>query len=271
MSCRILHRYFRLPFGFELHLTHDVMALNKSQRRAAFVYRVLGELAASVAAIILVYGLAVLLSCFVPSAHAAQTTIPPAALQHKAALIRIARSEMGLSAPVALLAAQITIPPHTVYVVVDGGNDENIARALLENKSLGCGWKGTIEVQVQDEESGQWYTVRFDRPEYVPVRARFTVRVLGGVTVDYQTVVRQAVTDYADDLLEGLRGFRVGVAVSPFEMSIAVGTVEPAIFVLNGQVGLLSTPVEDLTAETIPLEIWQKATITQASIDVVAA
>ena len=163
----------------------------------------------------------------------------------------------------------VTIPPHTIYVVVDGGSDADVARALFENKSLGCGWKGSVEVQVQEEESGQWYTVRFDRPEYIPVRAAFTVRVLGGVTLDYRTIVRQAVMDYADDLLDGLRGFRVGVAVSPFEMSIAIGTVEPAIFVLNGRIGPLISAPESLTAETIPLEIWQKATITQAAIDVV--
>ena len=164
----------------------------------------------------------------------------------------------------------VAIPPHCIYVVVDGGADEDVARALFENKSLGCNWKGEVEVRVQDTESGQWYTVRFDRPEYVQVRAAFTVRVLGSVTVDYQTIVRQAVQDYAEDLLEGLRGFRVGVAVSPFEMSVAVGTVEPSIFVLRALVGPVAASPADLTPETMPLEIWQKAVITQASIDVVA-
>lgn len=165
----------------------------------------------------------------------------------------------------------VAIPPHCIYVVVDGGADEDVAMALFKNKSLGCNWKGSVEIKVQDEESGQYYTVRFDRPEYVPVRARFTVRVLGAVTIDCQTIVRQAVMEYADDLLEGLRGFRVGVAVSPFEMSVAVGTVEPAIFVISALVGPLNAAPENLTAETMLMEIWQKATITQASIDVVAA
>lgn len=165
----------------------------------------------------------------------------------------------------------VTIPPHTIYIVVDGGSDEDVARALFKNKSLGCGWKGSVTVEVQDDVSGQRYTVRFDRPEYVPIRARITVRVLGGVTLNFGVIVRQAILDYADDLLEGLRGFRIGTAVSPFEMAVAIGTVEPAIFVLNCQIGPLSAAPEDLTSVTIPLELWQKATITQASIDVVSA
>lgn len=164
----------------------------------------------------------------------------------------------------------VTMPPHTVYLVVDGGEDAAIAAAIFTKKSLGCGLKGSLEIPVTEAESGQTYMIRFDRPEYVPVRARFTVRVTGSVSGDYQSVVRQAVIDYAADRLEGLRGFRVGTAVSPFEMAVAVGTVEPGIFVLDARVGPLSAGQDELTAQTIPLEVWQKAEITQASIDVVA-
>ena len=165
----------------------------------------------------------------------------------------------------------VTMPPHCVYAVVDGGSDEDVALMLLRKKSLGCNWKGSVELEVKEPDSGQKYLVRFDRPEHRPVRARFTVRVLGAVAVDVQRVVRQAVVDYANDKLDGLRGFRVGVAVSPFEMAVAIGMVEPAIFVLKAEVGPLAADPADLMAETIPLEIWQKADITLASIDVVAA
>ncbi|MDL2313400.1 baseplate J/gp47 family protein [Desulfovibrio sp. OttesenSCG-928-C14] len=165
----------------------------------------------------------------------------------------------------------VTMPPHSIYCVVDGGTDADVARALLKNKSLGCNWKGSVEVQVLDEVSGQLYTVRFDRPEYYPARARLTVRVLSSVTIDAQSIVRQAIADYAADQLDGLRGFGVGMAVSPFEMAIAVGMVEPSIFVIKAEVGPFSAAPDELATKTIHLEIWQKATITQASIDVVVA
>ena len=163
------------------------------------------------------------------------------------------------------------IPPHTIYAVVDGGTDKDVAQMLFEKKSLGCGWKGDIEVDVTCPESGQKYLVRFDRPKVVQIRAKVTARVLGSSNVDYQSVVRQAIMDYAEDKLEGLRGFLVGAAVSPFDMSVAIGMANQSIFVISLDVGFLETAINDLKSETTPLDFWQKAEITPGSIDVVGA
>lgn len=165
----------------------------------------------------------------------------------------------------------VTIPPHTVWACVDGGTDEDVAQMLFTKKSLGCGWKGEVEVEAVCPESGQKYLVRFDRPEYVPVRARVWVQSLGSGTIDSQKIVRQALADYADDKLERLRGFLVGASVSPFDMTKAIGLVEPSLFVPRLEIGALSATNEELKAETMQLELWQKATITQASIEVLGA
>lgn len=162
----------------------------------------------------------------------------------------------------------VLIPPHSVYVVADGGTDEAVAEAIFRNKSLGCGLLGQVEVPVTDPVSEQVYKIRFDRPDVVNVRARLKVRVFGTVSLDVQTIVRQAIVDYADDRLDGLRGFQVGASVSPFELSVAVGTVEPSIYVVQCLVGRIGEAATDLSADTIPLEVWQKAAITQGSIEV---
>lgn len=164
---------------------------------------------------------------------------------------------------------EVLIPQHTIYAVVDGGTDEDVAYALFANKSLGCGWLGKVEVKVTDPETSQKYLVRFDRPEDVPVRARVTLHVLGASTVDYRTVAINAITAYAADQLEGLRGFLVGAAVSPFDMSAAISMADRNLFVVNLVVGPFTAALSDLKAETMPLKIWQRATITPASIDVV--
>lgn len=52
-------------------------------------------------------GAVIFLLMFTAPANAAEISIPRAALPHKAALIRAAHAELGLDAPVALLAAQI--------------------------------------------------------------------------------------------------------------------------------------------------------------------
>lgn len=162
----------------------------------------------------------------------------------------------------------VTIPPHCVYAVVDGGTDEDVATMLFTKKSLGCNWKGDVEIEVICPESGQPYLVRFDRPTLVPVRARIMGRMTGTTSTDYPTTIRQAIADYADDKLDKLRGFLVGAAVSPFEMAAAIGLVEPSIFVTRVEVGTLDTSPDALKAETMNLTLWQKATISQASIDV---
>jgi hypothetical protein len=150
-----------------------------------------------------------------------------------------------------------------------------VAYALFANKSLGCGWLGGEErgvtLDVVEPVSGQSYTVEFDRPELVPVRAVATVRVIGASTVDYQSVVRGAIVDYANGKLEGLRGFVVGAPVSPFEMAAAVNIVEPSIFVLSLIVGPFDADANELQPVTMPLEIWQRATITAGSIEVIGA
>lgn len=165
----------------------------------------------------------------------------------------------------------VTIPPHTVWACVDGGTDEDVAQMLFTKKSLGCGWMGEVEVEVRCPESGQLYLVRFDRPEYVPVRARVWVHSLGAAGIDSQTIVRRALADYADDKLERLRGFLVGAPVSPFDMTKAIGQAEHSLFIPRLEVGPLAAPNSDLKPETMRLELWQKATITQASIDVLGA
>jgi hypothetical protein len=172
----------------------------------------------------------------------------------------------------------VTMPAHSIYAVVDGGADEDVAAALFRKKSLGCGyaWQAAegatgVEISVTCPESGQKYKVRFDRPEIVPLRAIVTAGVMGASTGDYEDIIRRAVVDYADDKLEGLRGFRVGVPASPFEMAMAVGMADPSIFVLNFVIGPLDAADADLEPVNIPMQVWQRAGITQASINVVGA
>jgi uncharacterized phage protein gp47/JayE len=160
-----------------------------------------------------------------------------------------------------------TIPAHSIYVIVDGGTDEDVAQAIFQKKSLGCGLKGETEAQVKCPESGQSYSIRFDRPTLVEIRARATVRVMGSAALDYTTIVRQAVMDYALDKLPGLRGLATGAAVSPFEMAMAVGLVEPAIFVIKMEVG--PAGAADLSTDTMTLAIREKALITPERISVV--
>ena len=148
-----------------------------------------------------------------------------------------------------------TLNPHSIYLCVDGGVDEDIARALFDNKSLGCGYTGQdVEVLVPEHISGKPYPVIFDRPELVPVRCIVTVKKLNSSVVDVQSVCKQAILAYAAGDLQGalevldgtvdnapsMEGFTVGAGVSPFELAASVAVFAPSLFVVDVKVGPLA-------------------------------
>ena len=177
-----------------------------------------------------------------------------------------------------------TLKPHSIYVCVDGGTDADIARALFDNKSLGCGYTGQdVEMMVTEHISGKEYPVVFDRPELVPVRCVVTVKKLNSTVLDVQSVCKQAILAYAAGDLQGalevldgtpenapsMEGFTVGAGVSPFELAASVAVFAPSLFVVDVRVGLLATLDAGLKPETLPLALWEKATITDGSIRVI--
>lgn len=155
---------------------------------------------------------------------------------------------------------------NSVWACVDGGTDNDVAMALLANKSLGANWNGGTTVNVTDPASGQVYPVKFERPTPVPVLARVTVRV-GTSTVDVVTAVKNAVLAYANGELEDEAGFVVGGNVSAFELAGAVNRQAPGIFVQLCEVSFAS-PVSYTTSE-LAIALDEKATITNSNITVV--
>lgn len=150
---------------------------------------------------------------------------------------------------------------HSVYACVDGGTDDDVAAALLENKSSGAAWNGDTTVNVVEPASGQTYAVKFDRPEVVGILIRATVR--DGTTDE----VVQAILDYAAGLIEGETGFVVGASVSPFEISGAINAEFPGIYVKKVEVSLTS-PIS-YTTDEIPITISQIAHTQSSYITVV--
>ncbi len=160
----------------------------------------------------------------------------------------------------------VTLVPHSIFVCVDGGTDDDVAAALLANKSLGAAWNGTTTVNVTDPSSGQVYPVQFQRPAAVAVAARVTVRNLSAQT-DIVPAVRQAILDFAAGLIDGEAGFTVGSSVSPFELAGAVTRQVPGVYVKLVEIGFPPTPT--WTTNEIPISIEQIATIIEGDIAVV--
>ena len=156
----------------------------------------------------------------------------------------------------------VTLVEHSIYVCVDGGADADIAMALLESKTLGANWNGTLH-PVIEPVSGRSYDVRFDRPTEITLYVRVTAR---RNSLDLATVIPAALMQYADGELEGDSGLDVGKDVSPFELSAAINQVQPTIFV---QLVETSTDGSTWSSAVRTININQVARLTRSRVTVV--
>lgn len=159
----------------------------------------------------------------------------------------------------------VLMDPHSIYVCVDGGTDQDIAAALLQNKSLGAGWNGSVTVNVTEQASGQVYTVKFDRPTEITILAKVYVRV-GAVTGDPAAIVRDSVMQYVNGEMDGEDGWTVGADASPFELAAAINSSAPGLFVTKIELAEQSTGV--YSTDTISIAIFEKAVTAAGYIQV---
>lgn len=127
----------------------------------------------------------------------------------------------------------VTLVPHSIYVCVDGGENIEIASALLDSKAAGPDFNGGIEVSVIEPFSRQIYEVKFDRPTERTFRARVTVK---SSNLDIMTIIPDAITQGANGELEGETGLAVNQNLSPFELAGYINQVEPRIFVARVEI-----------------------------------
>lgn len=91
------------------------------------------------------------------------------------------------------------IPAYTVWVIVDGGANTDIADVIYSN-STGLATIGSVEVDVESV-SGQTFTTYFDRVHPVPLYIRFDIKV----TMAGFNLVEDGIKQYiADNLIFGL-------------------------------------------------------------------
>jgi uncharacterized phage protein gp47/JayE len=71
------------------------------------------------------------------------------------------------------------VPAHSIWVIVDGGSDADVADMIYRYRSMGCGMYGTTSVSVTPVY-GSTFQVDFNRANYVGLQIKFHVDVLAG-------------------------------------------------------------------------------------------
>lgn len=131
----------------------------------------------------------------------------------------------------------ITIDPHSIVVIVDGGDNEELAYAIFRKKSGGCAYtaiSGQSEtIQVHDGIYEVLYTVTFNRPEELQADIAITVNRNNYNGSDLEQAVKNAIETWANCELDNIEGLKIGQNMSPFEIAAAVSDQIPEIYVKN--------------------------------------
>lgn len=86
-----------------------------------------------------------------------------------------------------------TLSPHSIYVAVIGGADDDIAKAIYNSVSAGCDYNGNTTVDVTDPNTGAVESVTFMRPTQLPLYVKVTIQDDGNLPDGYKAIVQQAI------------------------------------------------------------------------------
>lgn len=91
-----------------------------------------------------------------------------------------------------------SFPPHSVGIVVLGGLDFDIAKAISQTKPPGVVLAGTTEIPIQIGVKEIKY--KFFRPTTVQLQASVKVKLSHGYPNNYEAIIKEAVVNYIDAL-----------------------------------------------------------------------
>lgn len=156
------------------------------------------------------------------------------------------------------------VSPHSILCVVEGGADQDIIDAIMENKSLGCGLDGST-AGIWFDQNGFTHPVNFERPTLIPIFIRVQVdNITAGIISDVESKLMAYITDlqdYSNPCVTATLGIGADIHASIFY----------APLMGNTDYNVLDIKVDILTPAglvTVPIDITELATFDVADIQV---
>lgn len=141
----------------------------------------------------------------------------------------------------------VTIPPHSICVVVYGGDDTNIAKSLFETVTIGCGYaainatlKREVEITYSSGNYETVYPIIFNRPQPVNIACKITVARNKYAGENIVEDIKNAISSWGNNEVENVEGLTIGSTVYTYEIGAAVSQQMPEIVVRDVQIGLKS-------------------------------
>lgn len=147
--------------------------------------------------------------------------------------------------------------PHSFWVIVDGGLDTDIAKAIWLNRPAGIRSQGNTQVSIIDSH-GYIREISFSRPEYVQIYIRMDIKTNQDFPPDGEQQIKQNLVDYVNSL-------------SINEDVIYSRLYTPINKVMGHQVDSLevSTDGVNWTSSNIVIGIDQKASLSESNITII--
>ncbi|MDR0741726.1 MAG: baseplate J/gp47 family protein [Rickettsiales bacterium] len=169
----------------------------------------------------------------------------------------------------AVLVDSLNVPPHSILAVVDGGDDNQVAQVIFDKKTIGTGYcdddtvvQPTI-VEVIEPEFGNSYNVSFYRPISQDIDISITVYKNDYPGDNLSADITDAIMNWYNGANPQVSGVRIGTDISPFEISAAVSSELPEIFISSVKIALHDGT---LSSDTISFGAVHKAAVKTENI-----
>lgn len=141
-------------------------------------------------------------------------------------------------------------PPHSIDIVVEGGDEDDIAEAIFDTVGAGITFVGDITKTVKDDQNFD-QTIKFSRPTPVEIWVEMDLTTDENFPEDGLDLAEAAILDYASELQIGDDVVVHGSAPS---LECSVNEI-PGIVDIAIRVGKTSSPTLDDNIEIEPREV----------------
>ena len=165
----------------------------------------------------------------------------------------------------------VTIPGHSVYISIVGGDNAAIAEAIYRKKDAGCGTAGNTEVTYQDDNL-PWrpiYTYKIERPEPLRLGVRVTLRIVDDTLGNSEELIRAAIISNFNGL-DGFGALRVSMAQTIYASRFYCPVVKSGVWnLLSIELAALSNDAQTVWGDSVTVNADQVPTLEAADITVV--
>lgn len=168
--------------------------------------------------------------------------------------------------PVEVGETDYSLKPHSVYVAVVGGDQDEIAKTIWRRKDLGCDMNGNTTVTVYDDSAlaqpYPQYQILFNRPASIPILYEVTIRKDALLPSDIVSLIQNAIVNAFNGLVEGIARARIGGALYASSYYSVVAAVSNKVNIISILIGIETANQTTLTMGIDQAPVIQPSDIT---------